>query len=236
MKDWISTLFFLTLIVINFPLLSQQVDVGELANFAKYASANKEVMQLENNGERVVFMGNSITESWPHRSKEFWNNKNYICRGISGQVSAQMLLRFRNDVVDLEPEIVVILAGTNDIAQNRGFVPLEKIADNIKSMAEMADYHGIKVILCSVLPAIDFPWRPGLKPADKIVDLNDMLKEYSDSKGIPWVDYYSAMVDDQKGLQVPAFTSEDDLVHPNEAGYKVMEKLIVKALDQITDH
>ena len=237
MKNWIV---FLSLIIMNIPLYSQAVNIGELVNFEKYAIANEKVIDSPNNGNRVVFMGNSITEAWPLRSPDFWKNKDFICRGISGQVSAQMLLRFRSDVIDLEPRVVVILAGTNDIAENSGYISLEKITDNIKSMAEMAEYHGIKVILCSVLPAIDFPWRPGLDPADKIIALNTMLKSYAIKKGYPWVDYYGEMVDMEKGLKVVAIRHPmpygDDLGHPNATGYQIMENLVEQALEKVMNN
>ena len=177
-------------------------------------------------------MGNSITEGWARLSPRFFENENYINRGISGQVTQQMLLRFRADVIDLKPQVVVILAGTNDIAQNSGYIAVEDIFRNIISMTELARYHEIKVILCSVLPAIDFPWNRGLKPAEKIIKLNEMIKNYAAEKSIIYVDYYSALVDDNGGLKVPDYTSAGDLVHPNSNGYKVMEKVLQPALSK----
>ena len=128
-------------------------------------------------------MGNSITEVWANMRPDFFKNNSFVGRGISGQTTPQMLVRFRQDVIDLKPEAVVILAGTNDIAGNTGPMTLEMILGNIQSMAELAHANGIKVILCSVLPAYDYPWRPGLKPNVKIPALNEMIKAYAKEKG-----------------------------------------------------
>jgi len=208
-----------------------QFSVTQYINFAKYKEANMNIKQ-EDAGNKVVFMGNSITEAWERIDADFFKNDNYINRGISGQVTHQMLLRFRKDVINLHPKVVIILAGTNDIAQNSGYVAIEEIAENIKSMAELAENHGIKVILCSVLPAIDYPWRPGLKPAGKIIKLNELIKNYATKKKFAYVDYYSSMADGQGGLKVPDYTTATDLVHPNSEGYKVMEKLIQPAIEK----
>jgi lysophospholipase L1-like esterase len=177
--------------------------------------------------KRVVFMGNSITEGWKDLSPEFFKGRPYICRGISGQTTPQMLLRFRPDVIALKPRVVVILAGINNIAGNTGPATLEMIEDNIASMSELAKVHGIKVILSSVLPAYDFPWNPGVFPAEKIILLNKWIKQYASDNGFIYTDYYTSMVDDRKGLKSD-YTS--DGVHPNEAGYKVMEGLVEKEI------
>ncbi|MGB3152042.1 MAG: SGNH/GDSL hydrolase family protein, partial [Maribacter sp.] len=153
----------------------------------------------------------------------------YINRGISGQTTPQMLLRFRQDVIDLKPEIVVILAGTNDIAGNTGPSTLEMISDNIKGMAELAHANGIKVILSSTLPAYDYPWKPGMEPADKIIALNKMIKTYAEANNHIYLDYFSAMVDDRNGL--PKKYAEDE-VHPTTEGYKVMEPLVEQAISK----
>ena len=147
----------------------------------------------------------------------------YIDRGISGQTSSQMLLRFRQDVIDLKPTLVVILAGTNDIAENAGPIALKDILANINSMAELAHENNIKVMISSVLPAYDFPWHQGLQPAEKIVKLNSMIKTYCGNNNISYVDYYSKMVDERKGLD-KKYTN--DGVHPSYDGYKIMESLI----------
>ena len=183
--------------------------------------------------KRIVFIGNSITEGWKNVCPAFFTDNGYINRGISGQTTPQLLVRFRADVINLKPAVVLILAGTNDIAGNTGSSTLEMIADNIYSMAELAKLNGIKAILCSVLPVYDYPWKPGLKPAEKIATLNEMLKAYASENGLVYLDYYSPMKDDRKGLKAEYSA---DGVHPNEAGYKVMMPLcqdaIKKALAQ----
>jgi acyl-CoA thioesterase I len=181
--------------------------------------------------KRVVFMGDSITEGW-HLDQSF-PGKPYVNRGISGQTTPQMLVRFRQDVIDLKPVVVVILAGTNDVAGNTGPETLEQIEGNLASMAELAQANGIKVVLCSVLPAYDYPWKPGLEPAPKIDAINAWLKDYAAAKGFVYADFHSAMKDARDGL--PAELSKDG-VHPLPAGYAVMAPLaeagIKKALAQ----
>lgn len=217
------------LIALLLPLAcSQKInsqDWNEFANTSRYDKANLELKLHTTAHNRVVFMGNSITEDWLKIRPEFFDNKDYINRGISGQTTPQMLLRFRQDVVDLNPKVVVILAGTNDIAGNSGYISLESIIDNIKSMAEIANANGIKVIISSILPAIDYPWKPGLDPASKIIIINKALKAFSEENNFIYLDYYAAMVDDKGGLKVPEYTTANDLVHPNKKGYLVMEKL-----------
>lgn len=181
--------------------------------------------------KRVVFMGNSITEGWPGMLPEFFKNKPYVNRGIGGQTTPQMLVRFRADVIDLRPSVVVILAGTNDIAGNTGPSTLEMIMDNIKSMAELAKVHKIKVVLSSVLPVYDYSWRPGLEPAPKIIKLNAMIKAFAEANDMIYLDYFTAMADERNGLRSDLTY---DGVHPNKAGYEVMaplaEAAIAKAL------
>jgi|TARA_B110001469_G_scaffold22555_1_gene23257 lysophospholipase L1-like esterase len=199
------------------------------AHLKKYEQSNSELKKI-NDPNRVVFMGNSITEGWSNFDKDFFINNPFINRGIGGQTTPQMLIRFIPDVVNLNPKAVVILAGINDIAENTGPITLENIAENIISMAEIAKANGIKVLICTTLPAIDFPWSPGMEPGPKVIKLNSILKVYCDSNDITYVDYFSAMSDEKGGLKVPEYTTADDLVHPNLAGYKVMEKIILKAL------
>lgn len=177
--------------------------------------------------DRVVFMGDSITEGW--KLEESFPGKPYVNRGISGQTSPQMLLRFRQDVIELEPKVVVILAGTNDIAGNTGPMTLKETEDNLASMADLATAHHIKVVLCSVTPAFDFPWHPGQEPAEKIVALNQWIKEYAAQKDYVYVDYHSAMKDERGGL--PARLSKDG-VHPNAAGYAVMAPLAEAGIEK----
>ena len=199
------------------------------ANLNLYHERNQTLMKVSD-PNRVVFIGNSITESWRIFDKKFFIDNSFVNRGIGGQTSPQMLLRFRSDVVNLKPKSVVIMAGTNDIARNTGPITLENTAENIISMAEIAMANNITVYICSTLPAIDFLWSPKMKPAAKIVELNSMLKKYCNDNGISYVDYYSSMVDDVGGLKVPEYTAENDLVHPNLAGYKMMEKIILNSL------
>jgi len=217
------------LIALLLPLAcSQKInsqDWNEFANTSRYDKANLELKLHTKANNRVVFMGNSITEGWIQMRPEFFNNRDYINRGIGGQTTPQMLLRFREDVINLNPSVVIILAGTNDIAGNSGYISLESIIDNIKSMSEIANANGIKVIISSILPAIDYPWKPGLDPAPKIIIINKALKAFSEENNFIYLDYYAAMVDDKGGLKVPEYTTANDLVHPNKKGYLVMEKL-----------
>jgi lysophospholipase L1-like esterase len=193
----------------------------------RYQTENDKLSPLKLGEKRIVFMGDSITELWSVVHPSFFSEKSYINRGIGGQTSPQMLVRFRADVIALNPSVVMLLAGANDIAQNTGPSTLEMIANNIFSMVELATANNIKVILCSVLPVFDFYWRQGLEPAGKIVTLNKMISEYAYTNAIPYVDYYSAMVDEQKGLK--SIFSEDG-VHPNKAGYEVMITLAHEAI------
>ena len=224
----------LLLVVFLIPIVNQEINAqswSEFANTGYYAKANLELKLHSKAENRVVFMGNSITEGWVNMRPEFFENRDYINRGIGGQTTPQMLLRFRPDVVDLNPKVVLILAGTNDIAGNTGFTSLETIIGNIKSMAEIANANGIKVIISSILPAVEYLWKPGLNPAPKIVSINKELKMYAEKNNFIYLDYFSAMVDDNYGLKVPDYTAADDLVHPNKTGYLVMEKLAEKAID-----
>lgn len=210
--------------------------ISEYANLNKYAADNERLGLPKPDEKRVVFMGNSITESWVNYSPEFFADNNYIGRGISGQVTHQMLLRFRADVVALKPKAVVILAGTNDIAQNAGPVSLEEIAGNIKNMTEIALKNDIRVVICSVLPAKDYPWKPNMNPLEKIPKLNRMLFDYTQRKpNVFFIDLYEAMADDKGGMKVPKYTSADDLVHPNKAGYEMMEALIQRFMPVIVN-
>jgi len=197
------------------------------ANLTKYRDANSKVQAPASDENRVVFMGNSITEGWVNARPEFFRDNPYIGRGISGQTTPQMLVRMRPDVIDLSPSVVVILAGTNDIAGNTGPMTLEEILGNIKSMAELADANGIKVVLSSVLPAYDYPWRPGLQPNIKIPQLNAMIKSYCDKQGFVYLDYFSAMADHRNGL--PKHYADDE-VHPTDEGYAVMEPMVNAAI------
>jgi len=199
------------------------------ANLNRFKNENENIGLPSPNETRVVFMGNSITEGWSHFRPEFFKNKPYINRGIGGQTTPQMLIRFRQDVVALKPQVVVLLAGTNDIAGNTGPMTLEMIFNNIVSMCEIAKVNGIHVIISSVLPAFDYPWKPGLNPDKKIPKLNEMLKKYANNNGVTYCDYFSSMSDGKNGL-IKEYGS--DGVHPNETGYKVMETLVEDAISK----
>ncbi|RPI75950.1 MAG: acylhydrolase [Ignavibacteriales bacterium] len=218
---------YLLFLIIHFSACGQENKLEEFADFNKYAEANEKLGSPKPGEKRVVFMGNSITEFW---AGGFFSENKYINRGISGQTTPQMLLRFRNDVINLKPDLVVILAGINDIAENTGPIALEDIFGNIVSMTQLAEANGIKVILCSVLPAYDFPWNTGLNPLEKIIKLNEMIKLYCEQNNIPYVDYYSSMVDERKGLDKKY---SEDGVHPNLSGYKVMEPIVKKAIKKL---
>lgn len=208
-------------------LMSESASMLDWPYLAKYRQENAKLPPSESSENRVVFLGDSITEFWSKEHALFSENKNFINRGISGQTTPQMLLRFRADVIDLKPSIVVILAGGNDIAGNTGFATIEMITHNIFSMIELAQFHQIQVILCSVLPANFFYWNPKEKPAERIIELNKALEHYATTKQITFVDYYSAMVDDEKGLKSEL---SEDRVHPNTRGYEIMSPLIQKAI------
>ena len=199
------------------------------ANLARYRDANALLPAPASDEQRVVFMGNSITESWQQYFAAMFPGKPYINRGISGQTTPQMLVRFRADVIALQPKVVVILGGTNDIAGNTGPSTLEMIEDNLASMAELARANGIRVVMSSVLPVYDYPWKPGLEPAQKIVALNAWIREYAAKHDAVYLDYYSAVADARGGMR-PELAS--DGVHPTEAGYRIMAPLAVRAIDQ----
>ena len=199
------------------------------ANLARFRDANDKLPPPVKNESRVVFKGNKITENWQQYIATMFSGKPYINRGISGQTTPQMLVRFRQDVVALHPGGVVILAGTNDIAGNTGPTTLEMIEGNLATMAELASAHEIKVVLCSVLPVHDYPWKPGLEPAPKIVALNSWMKTYAAQHGAIYVDFHSAMADAQGGMRGGL---SSDGVHPNESGYRIMGPLVEQAIDQ----
>lgn len=200
------------------------------ANLGRFRAANLELADPEKGERRVVLMGNSITEGWPKFYPEFFESSEFIARGISGQTTPQMLLRFRQDVIDLDPDVVVILAGTNDIAGNTGPMTLAEIHGYIVSMCELAQANDIKVVVSSVLPAYEYPWRKDLKPAARIVELNVMLQEYAREAGFVYLDYFTSMTDKRNGL-MEKYTY--DGVHPNREGYLKMSQLLKRALKDI---
>jgi acyl-CoA thioesterase-1 len=194
-------------------------------NLAKYRDANAKLGVPAEGELRVVFLGDSITQGWDLST--FFKGKPYVNRGISGQTTPQILLRFRQDVLALKPESVVILAGTNDLAENTGPTTLEMIEDNLKSMAELARGNGVRPILASALPAAVYPWKPEIQPVDKILALNQWMKEYAGKEGIVYLDYYSSLVNDQHGMNAEF---SGDGVHPNAAGYAIMAPLVADAI------
>lgn len=196
------------------------------AGYSVYEDANKTAPK----GAKAVFMGNSITQGWVSKHVSFFTDNGYIGRGIGGQVSGQMLLRFHQDVVDLKPKAVVILAGTNDIARNKGYISLQKVFANIEAMVEIAGAHNIKVVLCSVLPVDKFGWRKELTPTEDIKTLNAMIKAYALENKIPYVDYHAALSDENGGI--PKKYAEDG-VHPNIEGYLIMESLVKPVIDKL---
>lgn len=220
-------------------LMATALSVAELsaqnrdwANLNRYEKENIELQQQENNGRRVVFMGNSITEGWVNIHPDFFKNNGYIGRGISGQTSYQFLVRFREDVINLSPAVVVINAATNDVAENTGAYSEDRTFGNIVSMVELAQANNIKVILTTTLPAAAFGWNKSITDApQKIAALNARLQQYAKKNRIPFVDYYSEMVVGENKALNPQYTK--DGVHPTAEGYDVMEGLVQKAIAKV---
>lgn len=207
-------------------LFAQQT-VQDWANFHRYADADAKVVS-SGVKPKAVLIGDSITDFWVFNDNDFFTSNNYVGRGISGQTSSQMLVRFRSDVIELEPEYVVILAGTNDLAQNTGYISKENILGNIVSMCELARANNIEPVICSVPPSTKFSWREELgDPSQEIIALNKMLKEYSTKNNIPYVDYHSALKDENNGLK---FGNNGDSVHPGLEGYKIMADILKPVL------
>lgn len=223
-----SVIYYLLLFI--FISMSETSFAQDWANLAKYETQNNQLPSKQSGEKRIVLLGDSITEFWSQIQPEFFDNTSYINRGISGQTTPQMLIRFRPDVLDLHPDVVVILAGVNDIAGNTGPTTNDAIFGNIISMVELAKANAIKVILCSVLPANNFYWRPNEKAAETIIQLNQLIQSYAKEHDIPYVDYHSAMADAKNGL--PKEFSEDS-VHPNLKGYQTMQPLLEKAVQKL---
>ena len=214
------------------PLSAQTPDKlrTDWADLARYRDENATLGPPGPGEQRVVFMGNSITDAWAQYFGAMFPGKPYVGRGISGQTTPQMLVRFRQDVIALKPAVVVILAGTNDIAGNTGPSTLEMIEDNLASMTELAQANRIRVVLASVLPVFDYPWKPGLEPAPRIVALNAWIKSYATQRGAVYLDYHSAMADQRQGMRAEL---SSDGVHPNEAGYRIMAPLAERAIEEV---
>lgn len=242
MKNNNFNLLFVIFLFLNFNVKAQ--NVGNEENHIKvkeeliktmdwgalmrYDKANGE---LESKNETdVVFMGDSITEGWSNLFPDFFKNNNYVNRGISGQTTEQMLLRFRQDVISLNPKITVILAGINDIAQNTKFHGIEISAGNIFSMVELAKSHGIKPIICSVLPADILKWNPDVLPAELVKEMNQLLRSYAEDNQIMYLDYYAAMNNNKGGLRSEL---TNDGVHVTREGYSIMNKMVKESIQKL---
>jgi lysophospholipase L1-like esterase len=207
------------------PALAQQVVAVDYAWLSRYAKANSQIVV----NPRVVFFGDSITDDWPNKTPSFFTDNNYLGRGIGGQTTSSMLLRFRPDVVDLKPEVVVILAGTNDVAENNGRYDQKLTIDNLKNMCDIAKANGIEPILCAVMPVNAYVWNWKLeRPREKVAELSAELKKYAEANGVRYVDYFAAMRNDENGMKDGL---ANDSVHPNEAGYALMVEMVSKELD-----
>lgn len=229
MKNLFACVLLMTTVLSVTELSAQNRD---WANLNRYEKENIELQQQENNGKRVVFMGNSITEGWVNIHPDFFKNNGYIGRGISGQTSYQFLVRFREDVINLSPAVVVINAATNDVAENTGAYNENRTFGNIVSMVELAQANNIKVILTTTLPAAAFGWNKSITDApQKIAALNARLQQYAKKNRIPFVDYYSEMVVGENKALNPQYTK--DGVHPTAEGYDVMEVLVQKAIAKV---
>ena len=198
-------------------------------NLQKYAAANQRLPAPRPGRPRVVLIGNSITEGWVKEDSAFFrgNTYEYVGRGISGQATGQTVLRFRPDVIDLHPAVVVLLVGTNDVAENNGPYHPQTTMNNVMTMCELAHVHGIRVVLGAVAPSTQFWWRKGLNPAPKILALNQRLKAYAAQQGFVYYDLHTALKDEQNGLKK---AYGEDGVHPNLTGYRVMEPLLNQAV------
>ncbi|WP_316808896.1 GDSL-type esterase/lipase family protein [Pedobacter agri] len=228
----------LGLLLYSVSLIAQQRESVQKEDFSddwaalsKYRKENDSLGVPKKGEKRVVFLGISIFEFWKQKDPQYFNNGSYIDRGISGQISPQLLIRFRQDVINLKPKAVIILAGSNDLAGNKGHVSNETVLNNIKSMAELARKNRIKVILCKYLPIYEYPWNKNLKGvADQIISLNNEIVSYAKANHFIILDYWTPLVDERNG-QKAAYTT--DGVHPNLAGYKVMEKVTEEVIDKV---
>jgi lysophospholipase L1-like esterase len=210
------------------PAPKPRPQLNEITQFARFAADNEKIGDPAPGTQRVVFYGDSITDNWGRKYGQFFPGKPYVNRGISGQTTAQMLLRFQQDVVHLKPAAVIILAGTNDVAENTGPYTNEQIEDNFCSMVAIARANHIRVILASIPPADRFPWHPGIEPAERIRTLNAWLKSYAEAEHLIYLDYYSAMATPE-GAMKPEL-AVDKFVHPNDAGYAIMQPLAEAAI------
>ena len=216
-----------TFILIIFATMSFFGYSQDWFGFNRYKADNERIIASGNSPE-VVFMGNSITDNWAYFHPDFFSSHNFCGRGIGGQTSAQMLVRFNDDVIDLHPKAVVIMAGTNDVAHNEYWVSPERVVDNIVAMCNQAQANGIVPIISSIPPCSEFPWRKEIKnPGQTIVDINMSLKAYADANGIVYLDYHSALTDENLGLPK---TLSDDGCHPLPDTYFTMEEMVLEAI------
>ncbi|RFZ93040.1 acylhydrolase [Mucilaginibacter conchicola] len=221
---------FLSLFVSATAFAQQQPEdfKDDWADLRHYEAENKALPALAAGEKRVVFLGSSIFEFWKQKVPQYFaEHKGYLDRGISGQISPQLLVRFRQDVVALKAKAVIILAGSNDIAGTTGHVTTARIMDNIKSMVQLAKANNIKVILCEYLPVYEYPWRKGFAAADRIIELNKAIKAYATEQNLTILDYFSPLADERNGQKAELTT---DGVHPNVAGYAVMAKVTDEAI------
>ena len=216
-----------TFILIIFATMSFFGYSQDWFGFNRYKADNERIIASGNYPE-VVFMGNSITDNWAYFHPDFFSSHNFCGRGIGGQTSTQMLVRFNDDVIDLHPKAVVIMAGTNDVAHNEYWVSPERVVDNIVAMCNQAQANGIVPIISSIPPCSEFPWRKEIKnPGQTIVDINKSLKAYADANGIVYLDYHSALTDENLGLPK---TLSDDGCHPLPDTYFTMEEMVLEAI------
>ena len=214
---------------VNMNKVKSVLDWGGMNRFAEQ---NQVLLESGENSVNTVFIGDSITEGWSDYFPEFFQENPFINRGIGGQTTPQILVRFRQDVIEHQPKVVVILAGTNDIAGNTPFIDLATVAGNIFSMAEIAKCNGIKVIICSVLPAAIYPWAPGKHPDVLIPVLNQLLKDYAKQNQVEYLDYFNAMTNGKNGMQ-KQFTN--DGVHVTKEGYQIMINMVKKVISEISN-
>ena len=212
-------------------IAAMKAKLADWPQLDRYRAENAALAPVATGEQRVVFYGDSITDGWGRRPETgtFFPGKPYVNRGISGQTTPQMVVRFRQDVIDLHPAAVVILAGTNDVAGNTGPSTPEMTEDNFRSMADLAQANGIKVILASITPAFDYPWKHGMEPAPKIRAINAWLKDYCEQHGYTYLDYYTSLTDSEGGMK-PGISF--DGVHPNAKGYAIMAPLAQAAIDK----
>ena len=222
----IVTIFLMFVSV--FCAFAQESEPNDWANTKRYEEANNKLTK----SPVVVFIGNSITDSWYRMDQEFFDSNNFAGRGISGQVTAQMLVRFRSDVINLKPKAVFILAGINDIARNQGYISVEHTFQNLVSMVELAKAHKIKVVLCTLLAADRIPWRSEVKPIPMIAQLNAKIKNYAAENKIEVADMFAISVDENQAMKAN-YRKNNDAVHPGMDGYKAMEEEALRALKAI---